>query len=618
MELATDYPPVPGMWAIRAQDALDALSTMVTAEEVTERFGSARALTEAVLGAPLAGGAATRRAVRATGRLLTHRLGPSLAADALSWAATYSSVLSPSTIELFLESAGGSEVVHRALRLEDRHPLVEELSRCRSESARRRMLLGLWRSLSEDVAHLPECLPTCTELWDWLDIPADPGAACDWLASLDPHGTPRQPDIAELLDAGPADQLTVYMRLGVQEHWEIAGNHQLFELDETVVAACLQEHTSAVLHNATCPPALRKLIRHPHDPATLELALRAGPVNFEHARVRQLLADIGPQLHSRFLAELPAAYLRALRICGLMTAEALIDGPLVEVDLSDLSIGQAALGTALTWPEERLPAMVAEVLIRHPQARHLTWVFSELAPGKVSSTLAHSLVEQACPEIAVLALRHLPTVELEVSHAPLARAGSDYWTARCPGLAGDERPIRTGLDPLERIFNDGHLDIAEGSAPQRRSDRPFRYPALIESLQDPYPEAPGWTVTLPDSSAALDRNARRMRNCTSSYLPRILDGECYVLIIESPAGGCYNAAVRRVGGTGMPTYRTGEINGRANRGEVPCWIAPAIDARLQLGGITAAADEPPTPPRRNTDRRDRRRARATRARRRRR
>jgi hypothetical protein len=50
MTLATNYPPIPGTWVRRAQDAVDAVSTMTTLDEVTAYFGTARALAEAVLG----------------------------------------------------------------------------------------------------------------------------------------------------------------------------------------------------------------------------------------------------------------------------------------------------------------------------------------------------------------------------------------------------------------------------------------------------------------------------------------------------------------------------------------------------------------------------------------
>ena len=83
-----DNPPLPGTWVKPAQEALDTLSTMATIEKVADEFGAARAIAVAVLGAPAAGGSATRPTIWATGHLLTHRLGPALAAEALSWAAS--------------------------------------------------------------------------------------------------------------------------------------------------------------------------------------------------------------------------------------------------------------------------------------------------------------------------------------------------------------------------------------------------------------------------------------------------------------------------------------------------------------------------------------------------
>ena len=84
----TDISPGPHGWVPQAQSALDELSAVRTLAEAEARFGSARRLSELVLGFPVSGGHATRRVIRAVGQLLRHPLGPAIAAEALSWAAS--------------------------------------------------------------------------------------------------------------------------------------------------------------------------------------------------------------------------------------------------------------------------------------------------------------------------------------------------------------------------------------------------------------------------------------------------------------------------------------------------------------------------------------------------
>ena len=56
--------PGPNGWISGAQAALDELATTRTLGEVEVCFGSARRLSELVLGFPVSGGHATRRAIR--------------------------------------------------------------------------------------------------------------------------------------------------------------------------------------------------------------------------------------------------------------------------------------------------------------------------------------------------------------------------------------------------------------------------------------------------------------------------------------------------------------------------------------------------------------------------
>lgn len=147
---------LPGAWLDQAQTALDALSELTTVDQVAEHFGNARRLARTVLGSPASGGHATKPAVRTLGQLLHHRLGPAVAAEALSWAAAVADVADSTTIEELLRTAGDSYVALRPIVLADRPPMIGYLHRQRTPSARRAALL--------DVRHTI----TTTRATDWI------------------------------------------------------------------------------------------------------------------------------------------------------------------------------------------------------------------------------------------------------------------------------------------------------------------------------------------------------------------------------------------------------------------------------------------------------------------
>ncbi|MCU0271469.1 MAG: hypothetical protein MUF83_22895, partial [Acidimicrobiales bacterium] len=268
MSLALAYPPLPGIWVRRAQDCLDALSAMTTVDEVVAAYGSARAIVTETLGAPIAGGAGTRRAVRATGVLLTHRLGPALAVEALSWAASAAEAVDPATIEAFLEHAASAVAVHRPLRLEDRHVLVGHLAAHPSEAARRRTLYHLWDAGTAHDLPTPPSPRTADDDAAWLhelfaDLD-DPDELAEWLWLHRDHRDPTaptpppRPRVVDVYDAAtPDEQAVAFDRLDLGQRAVVAGSHLLFELAETVVARCLVEHPRHVLTNPACPDGLR-------------------------------------------------------------------------------------------------------------------------------------------------------------------------------------------------------------------------------------------------------------------------------------------------------------------------------------------------------------------------
>lgn len=627
MATALDYPPLPGIWVQRAQDALDALSAMATIEEVAEGFGTARALVEAVLGSPVAGGVGTRRVVRATGALLTHRLSPALAAEALSWAASVAEMVSTTAIEEFLEAAADSEFACQPRRLDDRYLLNEHLGQCRTDAARRSELGWWWRWRADHLGYPPEPAALSDDLY---------GASLNWLFDDDPHGWsadtevgehpvrphgPTRPTAADVFVEGDVVQVAVFQLLEPAEAAAVAADRRVFDLAEAIVARCLLDHTETVLANPACPAGLRDRVRYPYDAVTLELAVRAGVRHFEVAKVRRLLDQLDDREHRRYMELLRRPYLRARQACGLNTLEALTTGRLADLDLSDRDTAEAALGTPDTWHWRRLTDQVADVLIGHPQAADLVWTITEGRPV-VHLDIARHIVRTARPEIARPVLRRcVPVEHLEAQDAPVALACDDYWTARCPGVPAAARPatrIPTVHEWLadRATWRDDEDEHGPWPIGNKASDDRFEYPEVIEGLQRPYPEAPGWTVTLPEAPTALAANADAMRNCTDTYAGAIEAGRTFIVIVEDPEGRRYNAAVDRSRASSGPRYRVGEVNSWANQGACPSWIGPAINARLDAGVCSFEPPEPPERRRRTASRRRARRAMQARQRRR--
>lgn len=605
-----DNPPLPGTWVKPAQEALDTLSTMATIEKVADEFGAARAIAVAVLGAPAAGGSATRPTIWATGHLLTHRLGPALAAEALSWAASVAELVSASAIEEFLTAATESEIVCRPLRLDDRHVLHGHLERCRTDSERRDGLAQLWQSRGDHFRWRQDDVYLSSFDWSsdsfqeppcWaIDAPpcSNPDHPICWADSGTAMPGPERPTGAEVFASHDGlSQRRLFDLLGWAEQAEVAADDRLFDLDEEVVASCLVDHTATVLANPACPQGLRDRVRYPYDPATLELAIRSGPGHFEVARARHILEDLNEAEHRRYMEQLQLPYLRSLRACGLNTLGELTTGRLAGLDLSDRDTAEAILGTPDDWHWRRLPNHVVDVLVHHPQAADLAWSITGTGRPVIGLDLARRLAREAPVGIAQIALRDLiPVEQLEADDAALALTCGDYWSAQCPGIAAEHRPAARIPTVYEGPIQASWLDLDRRESrlsPRRSANAPFVYPEVIETLQRPYLGAPGWTVSLPETPADLAANADAMRNCSSGYWTAIDAGDSFIVVIEDPSGRRYNAAVNRSNSATGPRYRVGEVNSWANRGHAPDWITPAMNARLATPFRPLDPPEPP-------------------------
>ena len=281
----TDVPVrslLPGYWVDRAQHVLDVMSELRAPDEVAERFGTARAVGEAVLGLPVTGGHCTKPVVRALGRLLHHRLGPAVAAEALSWAAAVADVVDSTTIEALLTMAAGADVTLRPLQLNDRFWLVERLDRHRAPAARRKSCCRCGRSTANrptraatnPSSRLSEDRRPYSDPYHREDEPS----GHEWLDELLSGRTPPREympgrRLRSRLEAAtdPEARRAILDGASYTAMSQLAQQPDLFELPLDAIEYCLLEFTSSFLANPECPPGLERRIRAPHDVASLEL-----------------------------------------------------------------------------------------------------------------------------------------------------------------------------------------------------------------------------------------------------------------------------------------------------------------------------------------------------------
>jgi len=529
--------PVPGAWVIPAQSALDALSALRTIDDVHDCFGSARVLTETILGYPVSGGHATKPVVRAVGSLLHHRLGPSVAAEALSWAASVAEVVDTAMIEALLAAATDAHTVCRPLTLADRLDLQDRLLRIDHRPARLAELLRLWHDTPASV----EPIELDGFFARWNDQPLgsfeDEDDCGERNARVD--GTFRVlPDLLERA-ASDVEQAELLASIAPYQLRQLAAWDRLFDLPDETVGACLLRYTAMVLAHPSCPEGLRSRVRFPCDVATLELALRAGPGFAEKPQLRRMLHGLSPDDRAHLLAVIPLVFVTALRHGGLLRPADLLTGDLAVLDLDDAEVRFAALGR----PDDGA---------------------------------------------------------LGVDDADLAVRLGGVWAATCPGVPANQRPPR----------------LLTATWPSAWTRSAFVYPPEIEGLAGAtFAEAPGWTILLPRHASDVERNARRMHNCTTGYITDIAIGSRCLLIVQSPDGTPYNVMLYR---SGTAWWDVCEINSRFNGGERPDWIVPALQAWFRRPRPPAAVESDPTPApprRRPTPHRDRRRRRSSAARR---
>ena len=339
---------------------------MCSITEVETGFGSARTLTESVLGYPVAGGHATKRAVRSVGLLLHHRLGPAVTAEVLSWAASVVDVVDTATIEVLIESAIDAPGAWRPLRLAHRNMLTDPLERISHRPARRRALLTAW-SQRPDWSNRTWGFESnreyrWTSRWSSYDDLDNP---MEWLASLtEAYNTavPVEPFSQRLArTASRSDQIAMFAAACADEVGEVASSPVLFELPDPIIARCLFEQTRRVLDNPTCPRNLVTMVRHPHDNATLELAVRAGHPYNHGSRIERLLRRLDAATREHYVDTIPTQFVEALRRAGLLKLDDLVGGDLQTLDLADDQHVVALFGD-----HRRVSQPTASAADRHP------------------------------------------------------------------------------------------------------------------------------------------------------------------------------------------------------------------------------------------------------------
>ena len=586
----TAISPGPHGWIPRAQVALDELSGVRTVAEVEVRFGSARQLTEEVLGFPVSGGHATRRAIRAVGRLIQHRLGPSLTAEALTWSASLASDLDSSTIEAFLEFTAESPGVYRPWRLGNPPDVIEPIRAFASPSSRRGKLCELWTHTRSNL-HNPESdyqrdrqlvpFEVCNDGYDdlaaWLRDTSfeDDERVFEGMANLSPE---QQRHLAENATPAEIDRLAQHV--------------DLFEMDDEVVARCLLQSTRHTLQNPACSQEIRDRIRHPYDLATLELALLAGPECFERSRVCRMVAELDSESLRAVVAAEPTVILEGLRGLGLASADEILSGRLGQLDLQDHNVCRALFGDPET---SNAIDVVSEVALRHPRAECLAWWFDDAPLGAMPAPAARRLIDLAQPSIAKAAMRHLSLDLLAPSDKECAARCGDAWLAACPGLTAWERPPL----PLSRLGPGPNRSIPTAAL--------VWYPQqLLELESTTFKQGPGWRVTLPRTADDIRHNAKVMRNCTASLIEDVLEGSLFLVIVHDPEGHRFNVAITKE----RDHFVVGHINSWANGRIEPPWIRTAFTRRLNGLEESAVWENQANPCRSPRPKRDRRRTRA--------
>ncbi len=586
--------------------ALDLLGSSAGLTEVVAAFGSARTLATVVLGRPVDGGHATKPVVRLVGLLLQHPLGPSVAADALTLAHFAADLVDTTSIEHLLRHAIESDTSLRPLAPDLRDRVTEVLGFARTPALRREFLSRLWRPGGDPEEHAGagrEFPRRFDVTWSGLSQPrltlnrlvwrgwAGFGADEESLHYVSEGGSYREwveiphPPVEQVLASTGAERVERLRSLDPVDLRVLAHDPRVVE-ESDLFELLLLEATDALLANEACPEGLRLRVTYPHDPASALLAVLAGPHSVDVARLRSWFrtADVEDV---RWIAQHSPVHLcAALNWLGLLNAQSFTSGALRDVDLHDPWILRAAFCRTRDGRANHVHPLLAELQARPDvDISEAAARWCEPYPPVDDPRLALELARTATGGLRRLVPALYRTVPLDVICGRRDRRDAECVSeiparlaCRIPMVPAGARPERSG----PHVYRS--LSVAHCGGP-------FAYAPEIARLDGAVlPGHSEWTVTLPATIADLERNARRMGNCTAGYTDQIVEQAAVILILEGPGGERLNASLHNWSSDSCPAsprmWRVGEINSVGNGRDVPGWVADALHELIVAGAAS--------------------------------
>lgn len=592
-------PPVAGGWLFHSRTGVAQLARCATLDDVRTRFGSARTLTEQLLGFPLNGGHATKPMVRLIGELLHHRLGPAVAAEALAFVVEIQRMVSTDVIERILRRYLD---VSLAVGLPSEGELSDVVARLDAVVGRARA------SLAVDL-----CRPQGRETYrrrDAASVGVGHDDYFDWRPS---RWFGRR---SSWSSQEPASELLEWLLdLGNEKPTP----PQIDASDHDQMVALLWDNTHQLLQRHDCPDALREMIRHPYDEATLHLAIRAGLPFYEHARVRRMLLGASRPVLERFAEHSSSQLVVAVLQLGI-AGDQRLQWLLAEFECT---LWREAL-PSLGQPNEMLPlvsttladpnspvALIVALLLETPVVHSRFGQVPLIGDDTVAALLSHP---ESQVRLATAGHVHSAWPDTEAVAAvtsDLLDATGDEWLDGAlrsdhPSIvaAAVDRSAAAGtiIEPLHLVCD--VIDVAPlvnpelvrasvawqalvAGTPAVAHSRPtpswalrhsaYRYPAVVLRMDGAsLPGHPGWRVTVPVDRDELLSNADIMGNCSANFDQWIRWGESFLLVVTGPSGERCNAAIHEQRGR----FEFGEIKDRFNA-PAPAWMEAALLAMLE-------------------------------------
>lgn len=603
-------PPVAGGWLFHSRTGVGQLARCATLDDVRSRFGSARTLTEQLLGFPLNGGHATKPMVRLVGELLHHRLGPAVAAEALAFVVEIQRMVPTATIERILRRyldvsmAVGlptetelSELVARldATRGPARAAVAVDLCRPqgRERATRRQAVGGGW---GEEYGGDYRPSPFFGHPSRW--------SSEDWMVDLYTRHSAlvRRHHRAEAIDLDDHDEMV----------------------------AMLWDNTDVLLARPDCPQELVEMIRHPYNEATLHLAIRAGGGCYEPARVKRMLVAADRPSVERIAEHSLDRLVVAVLQLGLVANDGL-RWLLLSVSSDVWRRGVLSLGTPMSanlvvrtaladpaTPPALLTALLLETPVLHTEfgqtplvddtivsvlLGHADRTVRVAAAGHVHSAWPDAVaVKAAAGELREANATELIDGALRSAHPVVVAAAVDRSAER--GVIVDPFELVCDVTEVAPLVESNPLRVSNAWLPfvagtpaivhtrctpeGSRRHLPYRYPEAVLRMDGvALPGHPGWVVHVPVDRHELLANASTMGNCSGYFDRRIEERDGFLLIVTGPSGQRCNAALaNRHDGLDLV-----EIKDRFNV-PAPVWMEAALLLMVERAQSKAASTAP--------------------------